>query len=67
MPVYSPATEDTLKDNSCFTRIKKSLSSTVAIFDMVEMLLYPVSVSFSVTITVYKEKSKDVYDMRSGA
>lgn len=67
MPVYSPATEDTLKDNSCFTRIKKSLSSTVAIFDMVEMLLYPVSVSFSVTITVYKEKSKNVYDMRSGA
>lgn len=67
MPVYSPATEDTLKDNSCFTRIKKSLSSTVAIFDMVEMLLYPVSVSFSVTITIYKEKSKDVYDMRSSA
>ena len=67
MPIYLPATVDTLKDNSCFTRIKKYLSSTVAIFDMVEMLLYPVSVSFSVTITVYKEKSKDVYDMRSGA
>ena len=67
MQVYSPATEDTLKDNSCFTWIKKYLSSTVAIFDMVEMLLYPVSASFSVTITVCKEKSKDVYDMRSSA
>lgn len=67
MQAYLPATEDTLKDNSCFTWIKKYWSSTVAIFDMVEMLLYPVSVSFSVTITVYKEKSKDVYDMRSGA
>lgn len=28
---------------------------------------YPVSASFSVTIPVCKEKSKEVYDMRSGA
>lgn len=63
MPVYSPATVDTLpatvdtlKDNSCFARIKKYLSSTVAIFDMVEMLLSGFSIIFGYNNCLQRKK-----------